>query len=785
MIENKNENNDHESSFGLASPASSYSVDESSFRSRLQNKWELDLSSSTDSLVPYRRMFLPSSTSFYESQDYDVVDSEICRKDVLEPQKFLRKTEFSRWLLVVLIGVMTGATAFLVNYTVRAISYYKFSLITYVTDSCSNCFWIPFSVNLLINLSLVLFATIAVTLFEPAALGSGIPEIKCYLNGIKIPRILRLKTLFAKLFGVISAVAGGLVIGQESTMIHCGAIIAAGISQGKSLTIPGFDTKLWRQFRNDREKRDFICAGAAAGFGAGFGAPIGGILFTLEEASSFWNQKLTWRTFFASIFSAFTVNILLSGTYNGAWGMLSQPGLVSFGSFFDQNDHTWVVTQLPIFILLGIVGGLFGALFNWLNLKLILFRKKHITSTASKIMEVVLVSVVTSVVTYVLSFFVHSCRRLDSKRTDWNLFIDYFQFDCPTGYYNDMATILYATQETSLRQLLHKTGEGFSVSMLCLFFIIFFFLALWTCGVSVPAGLFVPNLVVGAAYGRIVGQLVSAWFPDTIPGSYALIGAASMLGGVTRMTLSLTVVLVETTNDITYGLPIVIVLIITKWVGDRFTKGIFDIQIEAEKIAFLKWDAPYFMRKLTARDVMTRKVYTFREIESVGKIYQVLTETTHNGFPVVNEQQQFLGLIRRNQLITLLRRRAFTADGSVGQVLPPSVFEEDYPRFPGIDTVVLQPGDTKCYMNLTPYYDQSPYVVLRKTPLQRVYRLFRSMGLRHLVVVNKHNNVRGIITRKDLTYITERLTIRKDDENEPQNGRTNNDHISEDKNIIQ
>jgi H+/Cl- antiporter ClcA len=75
--------------------------------------------------------------------------------------------------------------------------------------------------------------------------------------------------------------------------------------------------------------------------------------------------------------------------------------------------------------------------------------------------------------------------------------------------------------------------------------------------------------VVGAAYGRIVGQFASQWFPNTIPGltfvlyvfyfgikffvlgSYALIGAASMLGGVTRMTLSLTVVLIETTNDIT------------------------------------------------------------------------------------------------------------------------------------------------------------------------------------------------------------------------------------------
>ncbi|XP_060028631.1 H(+)/Cl(-) exchange transporter 7 isoform X3 [Erinaceus europaeus] len=711
----------------------------------------------------------------YESLDYDNSENQL----FLEEERRINHTAFrtveiKRWIICAVIGILTGLVACFIDIVVENLAGLKYRVVKDNIDKFTEKGGLSFSLLLwaTLNSAFVLVGSVIVAFIEPVAAGSGIPQIKCFLNGVKIPHVVRLKTLVIKVSGVILSVVGGLAVGKEGPMIHSGSVVAAGVSQGRSTSLKR-DFKIFEYFRRDTEKRDFVSAGAAAGVSAAFGAPVGGVLFSLEEGASFWNQFLTWRIFFASMISTFTLNFILSIYHGNIWD-LSSPGLINFGRF-DTETMVYTIHEIPIFIAMGVVGGILGAVFNALNYWLTMFRIRYIHRPCLQVIEAMLVAAVTATVAFVLIYSSRDCQPLQGSSVSYPL-----QLFCADGEYNSMAAAFFNTPEKSVVSLFHDPPGSYNPMTLGLFTLVYFFLACWTYGLTVSAGVFIPSLLIGAAWGRLFGISLSYLTGAAVwadPGKYALMGAAAQLGGIVRMTLSLTVIMMEATSNVTYGFPIMLVLMTAKIVGDVFIEGLYDMHIQLQSVPFLHWEAPVTSHSLTAREVMSTPVTCLRQKEKVGVIVDVLSNTAsnHNGFPVVEPAgdsqvplclgwgalrgahsgtpARLQGLILRSQLIVLLKHKVFVERSNMGLVrrrLRLKDFRDAYPRFPPIQSIHVSQDERECTMDLSEFMNPSPYTVPQEASLPRVFKLFRALGLRHLVVVDNFNQVVGLVTRKDL-----------------------------------
>ena len=70
-------------------------------------------------------------------------------------------------------------------------------------------------------------------------------------------------------------------------------------------------------------------------------------------------------------------------------------------------------------------------------------------------------------------------------------------------------------------------------------------------------------------------------------GSYAIVGAAASLGGATRMTISIVVLVMETSGALELLVPIMIAAWVAKMVGDSIGMGIYDTHIELRGVPLL------------------------------------------------------------------------------------------------------------------------------------------------------------------------------------------------------
>ncbi|WVZ10331.1 hypothetical protein V8G54_014861 [Vigna mungo] len=629
----------------------------------------------------------------------------------------------------------------------------------------SRRFQLAFFIFFVSNLGLTLFASLITAFIAPAATGSGIPEVKAYLNGVDAPGIFTVQTLVVKIIGSITAVSSSLLIGKAGPMVHTGACVAALLGQGGSKRY-GLSWKWLQFFKNDRDRRDLITCGSAAGMAAAFRAPVGGVLFALEEMASWWRSALLWRAFFTAAIVAILLRAMIDLCLSGKCGLFGKGGLIMFDAY--SASISYHLVDLPPVFILGVIGGLLGSLFNLLLSKVLrIYNFINEKGTIFKILLACVISICTSCLLFGLPWFT-SCRPCPPNPSEPCPTIGrsgiYKKFQCAPNHYNDLASLIFNTNDDAIRNLFSKnTDDEFEFTSMLIFFVTCFFLSIFSYGVVAPAGLFVPVIVTGASYGRIVGMLLGK-NSDLNHGLFAVLGAASFLGGSMRTTVSLCVIILELTNNLLLLPLIMMVLFISKTVADAFNGNIYDIIMKAKGLPYLETHAEPYMRQLTVGDVVTGPLQTFNGIEKVRNIVFILKSTGHNGFPVIDEPPMseapvLFGIILRDHLLTLLKKKAFiSSPGATSGAVFDNFASNDFAKKGSskvrlkIEDIELLEEEMDMFIDLHPFTNTSPYTVVETMSLGKALTLFRALGLRHLLVIPKISSrspVVGILTRHD------------------------------------
>ncbi|XP_062897788.1 chloride channel protein C-like [Mobula hypostoma] len=749
----------------------------------------------------------------HESLDYLPSHSEVYKKWLREEPY---RSDWDHWFMMGLIGIAVGILGFFVYQAIDTINTLKWKLVLHYIQN--NQFFLTWIYVVGIGAVMVTLSSGVVLFLCPLGMPSGLPEVIGFLNGASVQYIFNIRTLIGTMVSCVLAVASGLFCGPEGPMIHMGSILGSGLSQFKSDTL-GVQLPFFTRFRNCANRRNFITAGAGAGIASVFRAPVGGLLFTFEEVASFWDIKLAWQTFFCCLMAAFTTDLLSSSfhgfTYQGHFGFFKAEESILFGVKYllDMNILIFIPT-----IILGIIGGLLGALFISMNIRVNQFRikfynliKHPLIGKISKLLEAILILVFTITATvYVPALFPctpftpywHYAPENGSLYHNSSTKVThllsktepFYLYNCPEGTtwigpdgiqhsnfsYNQAAALLVENGKNGIIYLFRRgTHKEFGFAALFTALVIYYLFSCWTAGTAMACGLVIPMLYTGALYGRIVGLIMvsifgvqsdqyGAWID---PGLFAVIGAASYFCGVSRLTISLTAIMVELTNDVQSLLPTMVAVMVARMIGDMFNHSLYSSLLKQKCIPFLEPEPCVLYHKkqlnlelFTAKDIMELQVKVLHLKEKVSELADLLLETTHGGFPVIYrpahaQEEVFIGNITRLELYRILENEELFETQN----------KENYDQHAQLSyheiSIKLQ-NMTKInlllnmyrtdnrykdyYINLKPYINQSAMTVHANFSLQRTYIIFRTLGLRHLTVVDLQNRVLGIITRKDL-----------------------------------
>ncbi|XP_068426746.1 chloride channel protein 1 [Clinocottus analis] len=542
------------------------------------------------------------------------------------------------WIFLVLLGLTMALVSWSMDYaSAKSLQAYKWMHMELKGNvPLQYLAWVTYP------MILVMFASLFCHLVSPQAIGSGIPELKTILRGVVLKEYLTLKAFVAKVVGLTACLGSGMPVGKEGPFVHIASICAAVLSQFMSIFSGVYE--------NPYGYTDMLTVGCAVGVGCCFGTPLGGVLFSIEVTSTYFAVRNYWRGYFAATFSAFIFRVL------SVWNK----DAVTITALFKTNfrmDFPFDLQELPAFAIIGISCGFLGAFFVYLNRQVVLFMRRPTALTRfltkHRLIYPGAVTLIIATLTFPPGFGQFMAGELMPRECINSLF-DNFTWTkisgsvAPPGLGRSSAW-------------LHPHVSVFVI--LLLFCVMKFWMSALSTTMPIPSGAFMPVFILGAAFGRLVGEIMATLFPNGIlfdgivyrilPGGYAVIGAAAMTGAVTH-TVSTAVICFELTGQISHILPMMVAVILANMVAQGLQPSLYDSIIQVKKLPYLPELALGHISKynIFVEDIMVRKVKFLSSHATYRELNHLLETTTLKTIPLVDSKESMilLGSIERTEL---------------------------------------------------------------------------------------------------------------------------------------
>ncbi|KAI5736671.1 hypothetical protein M8J76_005989 [Diaphorina citri] len=702
----------------------------------------------------------------YETIDFDRHDNNLFEKFLtFLSNRDVTRLYMIRFVLIIAIAFLVSCLAILTRlYKTYLVSFLlKSHLLQLLASDFPNSLPTAFGGWTLYCLVSMAIASALCIFIEPKAGGNDISDTTAFFNGVLIKNQFTLKTLVVMFTSMLAQIHIGTFASEVGPIIKLGA--AVGYLLPKVLR-----SHKMMFLREGIERRNFALCGMAAGLSSVLNAPIAGTLLAVEHTHNNYGAQVIADSFVCAFLAKIFTQIALTGIFPlllHKYSIDANP-FATFGRIRNE-DVTYTRFEFIVYILVGILGGILGSLWN--QLSLLVTRLRDVIWSHTKIILYLETLVWAAVAACFQMFLLYifrtqpcvNIKQLDEITRNVTSPHEFFvmpSITCPSD--NDMPQvgILMISPDHIITFMVHAIPGTFSLVFLAILTIFLYIFGVFYVGLCIATGIFVSHAILGTLWGRLFGEVLNSYAnaPWSDPKKFALLGAAAQMTGVFHYGLVAIAVLIETTGSYqAYTIPLLITTVTAHCVAYVIgEKSYYVIILEYMGIPFLSPVVPY--GNITAASkFMTQPIIHLPLVPTVKEIMRVLN-LNKGRYPIYSHDNLLLGDISRTYLCAIIMLKI--QDKTQQQLKP--LYLSIHHQLSRVDCSIeyyektmrrlnqeLTNTDYEKRIRLKPFMNHSIYTISAEENLAGAYTYIRQTRA-HTLYVTQNGHVLGVITRKDV-----------------------------------